>query len=54
MKCLALLFMIMYFSFNNLFAQQDTILPITVTIKIEKEYEVKLPKAYFSYEAQKG
>ncbi len=38
----------------QLFAQNDTSFPLSVFIKIDKEYEVKYPKDYFNYQMSRG
>jgi hypothetical protein len=39
---------------KKLLAQNDAGFPLSVAIKIEKEYAVKLPKEYFTYWVNKG
>ena len=49
------LFLILSFSCcKNLLAQSDTSFPLSVNIKVDTAYEVKLPKKEFDYQVSRG
>ena len=50
MKYLLFILVITILNCENLLAQKDSSSPLAITIKIEKEYELKFPKEHFSYE----
>jgi hypothetical protein len=50
MKHLLPFLVLTFLSCEKTFAQKETSFPLSVSIKIEKEYELKFPKEYFSYE----
>jgi hypothetical protein len=49
-----LLILTIYFLSCKSSSPQQSSLPLTVSLKIEKVYEVKFPKNYFAYEVNRG